>query len=75
VETEYKKQKQLVQCNLKEAYIKCKETHRHTAISSSEFSEQSVRPKRRVLAGAHGTHTPQNMKLMMQVIGVYEWKK
>jgi hypothetical protein len=65
VETKYKKQKQLVLCNLK-AHIKFKETQSHIAISVSKFSE--LRPNWCDLAGAHGTHTPQNMKLMMQVI-------
>jgi hypothetical protein len=60
------KQKQFVLCNLKEAYIKFKDTHPDISIKFSKFSE--LRPKWCVLAGAHGTHTPQNMKLMMQVI-------
>jgi hypothetical protein len=49
------KQKQLVVCNQKEAYIKFKETHPDIAIRFSEFSK--LRPKWNVLAGAHGTHT------------------
>jgi hypothetical protein len=60
-------QKQLVLCNLKEAYIQFKETHPDIAISFSTFSE--LRPKWCVLAGAYATHTTcvctiyHNMKL------------
>jgi hypothetical protein len=54
-----------VLCNLEEAYIELKETPRY-CIKVSKFSE--LTPIWCVLAGAHGTHTPQNMKLMMKVI-------
>jgi hypothetical protein len=48
------KQKRLVLCNLKEAYIKLKETHADILLSCSEFSK--LRTKWSILAGAHGTH-------------------
>jgi hypothetical protein len=49
------KQKQLVLCSLKEAYIKLK---KNTARYGNKFSEFSkLRPKWSILAGAHGTHT------------------
>jgi hypothetical protein len=44
-----------VLCYLKEADIKCKETHPDIAISFSKFFE--LRPRWSVLLGAHGTHT------------------
>jgi hypothetical protein len=74
---EDKVQKQLVLCNLKEAYIKFKETHPDIAISFSKISE--LRSKWCVLASAYGTHTTrvctihQNMKLIMQVIDRCSW--
>jgi hypothetical protein len=49
------KQKQLVFCTLKEAYIKLKETHTDIAINFSKFSK--LRPKLSILAGTHGTQT------------------
>jgi hypothetical protein len=68
------KEKQLVLCNLKEAYINLKETRPDIAIIFSKFSELPVRPKWCVPAGAYGTHITcvctvhQNMKRMMQLI-------
>jgi hypothetical protein len=64
-----------VLCNLKEAYVKFKETHPDMAVSFSKFSER--RPKWCVVAGAYGTNTTcactihHNMKLMMQVIDMF----
>jgi hypothetical protein len=55
METKYKKQKHLVQCNTKEEDLKFKETHPDIAIHFSKFSE--IRAKWNVIAGAHGTHT------------------
>ncbi len=59
-------QKQLVLCNLKEAYSSFKEKFPGAKIGFSKFAE--LRPKQCVLAGSSGTHsvctTHQNMKLM-----------
>jgi hypothetical protein len=49
------KQKLLVLCRLKEAYIKFKETHPDIATSSSEFSK--LRLKWSIISEVHGTHT------------------
>jgi hypothetical protein len=59
-------QKQLVLCNLKEAYSSFKEKFPRAKIGFSKFAE--LRPKQCVLAGSSGTHsvcvctTHQNMK-------------
>jgi hypothetical protein len=50
------KQKQLVLCNLKKAYIKFKETHTNIAISFPKCSGLLERPKWCFLFGAYGTH-------------------
>ena len=61
-------QKQLVLCNLKEAYTLYKEKFPETKIGFSKFAE--LRPAQCVLAGASGTHSVcvctihQNIKLM-----------
>jgi hypothetical protein len=56
-----------VLCNLKEAYVKLKENALpDIVISFLEFSE--LRPKWCVLSGAYGAHTPQDTKIVMQVI-------
>ena len=63
-------QKQLIMCNLKEAYSFFKDKYPTDKISFSKFAE--CRPKQCVLAGAAGTHsvcvctTHQNMDLMFQ---------
>ncbi|CAM1301229.1 Uncharacterised protein r2_g1101 [Pycnogonum litorale] len=67
--TRYQRQKQLVLCNIKEAYQLFKERHLELKIGFSKFAD--LKPKECVLAGSPGTHSVcvctihQNLKLMM----------
>lgn len=69
-----KEQKRLVLFNLKEIYVKFKETYPLLTVGFSTFA--SLRPKNCILAGAAGTHTVcvccihQNMKLMLMACNI-----
>ena len=66
------KQKQLVLCNLKEAYQQFRTEFPEVNVGFSKFAE--LRPKQCVLAGASGTHCVcvctihQNVKLMLNAL-------
>ena len=66
------KQKQLVLCNLKEAYQQFRTEFPEVNVGFSKFAE--LRPKECVLAGASGTHCVcvctihQNVKLMLNAL-------
>jgi hypothetical protein len=70
------KQKYLVLCNIKEAYIKFKETHKDIAISFLKCSGLLERPKLFFVFGTCITYVCtilHNMKLMMQVEDRCAW--